>query len=118
MAPESGIDDRVRHALAPDSDTIDRMVATALRRGRRSRRRPIGGMRLALAGAAVLACALYLARPYAPPTASPDDVVFTRAGDVFLVQSASGEIFILGPTPAPDPAKAGTGYVIVEGDPQ
>ena len=118
MALDSDFDDRVRTVLDPDPGVIDRMVSTALRQARAPRPRATGTLRLALAGAAVLACALYLTWPQVPPPIPPDDFVLTRAGDLVLIESASGEAWILGPAAAPDPAKTGTGFVIVEGEPK
>ena len=117
MALDSDLGDRVRQALGPDAPTVDRMVATALRRGRVAGRHRLSTWRVAVAAAAVLVCALWVVRQQAPRE-RPADLILTRAGEVVMFESRSGEIWILGPEAAPDPAKRGTGFVIVEGEPK
>lgn len=118
MMPERDVDDRVRQALDPDDGTVSRMVSAALgtepsRGWRRARWLPV-----ALATASALIGAVYLTRPPATPLGTPDDLVITRAGDLVLIQNASGDAWILGPRVPPDPARVGTGFVIVEGESQ
>lgn len=118
MMPECNVDDRVRQALDPDDRTVDRMVLTALRPEppRAGHRAP--WLRFALATAAVAVGAFYLTRHPAAPAGTPDDLTMTRAGDLVLIQNTSGDAWILGPRVAPDPARVGKGFVIVEGDSQ
>lgn len=118
MTFDPDLDDRVRLALDPDARAVDRIVATALQRGRAVRRVQQATWRFAFAAAAVLLCALYVARQQAPVPRSPsDDLVLTRAGAVVMLQTASGETLILGPRKADDAGRpAGTGFVIVEED--
>jgi uncharacterized repeat protein (TIGR01451 family) len=48
---------------------------------------------------------------------SADDLVLTRAGEVVMIQSASGETLIVGPRASDTGDRpAGTGFVIAEGD--
>jgi hypothetical protein len=117
MALDPDFDDRVRLALDPGARAVDRMVSTALQRGRAVNGPRRTTWRLAFAAAAVLICALCVARQQAPvPRPLNEDFVFTRAGDVVMIQSASGETLILGPRKAGNVHPAGTGFVIVEGD--
>jgi hypothetical protein len=116
MAREPDLDDCVRQALNPDAGVVERMVATALDRGRAPMGRRSQTWRLVLAAAAVLVGALWVGRHQLGRPAPTDDIVLTRAGNVVMIQSRSGETWILGPEVAPDPARAGTGFVIVEGD--
>jgi len=116
MALDPDFDDHVRRALDPDARVVDRMVSTALRRGRvHGRWRP--AWRLALAAATVLLCALWVARQQVPVQPTADGLVVTRAGEVVLIQSASGEAWILGPRRPGDAGRqAGVGFVIAEGE--
>ena len=117
MTRDPDFDDRVRLALDPDGRAVDRMVSAALRRGRSPGYRRPGIWRLALAAAAVLVCALWVARRQPSVQLHEDDFVLTRAGEVVLIQSASGDAWILGPRrPGDERRQAGTGFVIAEGD--
>ena len=119
MAPDPGFDDGVRRLLDPDSDTVDRMVSTALQRGRVVERGRKTTWRLAYATAAAAAITLAFWAWREPSSVAPsaDDLVFTRAGEVVMIQSASGETLILGPrTSDTGDRPTGTGFVIVEGD--
>jgi len=119
MAINPDCDDSVRQALDPDADTVDRMVSRALERGRVVERGRKTTWRLAFAATATAGVVLTLwvwrePSSVVPPT---DDLVFTRAGEVVMIQSASGETLILGPrTSDTSHRPAGTGFVIVEGD--
>jgi len=119
MATDPEFDDGVRRLLDPDADSVDRMVSKALERGRVVERRPRTAWRVALTATATAAVvfALWVSRE-SPSIAPPaDDLVLTRAGEVVMIQSASGETLILGPrASATGDRPAGTGFVIVEGD--
>ena len=117
MAPDPGFDDGVRRLLDPDADTVDRMVSTALQRRRVVERERKTAWRLAFAAAAAAVLAFWVWREPSSVAPSADDLVFTRAGEVVMIQSASGETLILGPrTSDAGDRPAGTGFVIVEGD--
>jgi hypothetical protein len=119
MEPDPKFDDGVRRLLDPDADTVDRMVSKALERGRVVERGRKTAWRVALAATATAAVvfALWVSRE-SPSVAPPADaLVLTRAGEVVMIQSASGETLILGPrATATGDRPAGTGFVIVEGD--
>jgi hypothetical protein len=116
MNREPDLDDRVRQALDPDSGTVERMVSTALQHGAAARRRP-GLLSAALVTAGALACALLVLVHRGTPPAEPAGLVLTRAGDVVMIQSASGETWIVGPRrPGDVDRPAGMGFVIAEGD--
>ena len=119
MAPDPGFDDGVRRVLDPDSDTVDRMVSRALQRGRvvERRRKTTWRLAYATAAAAAITLAFWVWREPSSVAPSADDLVFTRAGEVVMIQSASGETLILGPrTSDTGDRPTGTGFVIVEGD--
>ena len=119
MAPDPEFDDGVRRLLDPDAGTVDRMVSTALERGRVVERGRKTAWRLALAATATAGVVLTLWVWREPSSVAPsaDDLVLTRAGEVVMIQSASGETLISGRgrRPAGD-RPAGTGFVIAEGD--
>jgi hypothetical protein len=119
MAPDPEFDDGVRRLLDPDADTVDRMVSTALQRGRvvERRRRTTWRLAFATAAAAAIMLAVWVSRE--PSSVSPpaDDLVLTRAGEVVMIQTASGETVIFGPGASTGLGRRpGTGFVIVEGD--
>jgi hypothetical protein len=119
MAPDPEFDDSVRRLLDPDAGTVDRMVSMALQRGRIVERGRKTTWRLvfATAAVAVILSALWVSREPSSVAPSADDLVLTRAGEVVMIQSASGETLILGPrTSATGDRPAGTGFVIAEGD--
>ncbi len=119
MAPDPEFDDGVRLALDPDADTVDRMVSSALQGGRVVERRQRPTWRLALAATvtAGVVLTLWVLREPSSVAPSTDDLVLTRAGEVVMIQSGSGETLILGPSaPANRDRPAGTGFVIAEGD--
>ena len=119
MAPDPGFDDGVRRLLDPDSDTVDRMVSTALQRGRAVEHGRKTAWRFAFAATATagVVFTLWVWREPSSVAPSADDLVFTRAGEVVMIQSGSGETLILGPrTSDTGDRPTGTGFVIVEGD--
>jgi len=119
MAIDPDFDDSVRQALDPDASAVDRMVSSALERGRVVERRQRTTWRLALAAAATAGVVLTLWVLREPSSVAPstDDLVLTRAGDVVMIQSASGETVIFGPGASADlDRRPGTGFVLAEGD--
>lgn len=119
MAPDPEFDDGVRLALDPDASAVDRMVSRALERGRVVERREKTTWRLALAATvtAGVVITLWVLRQPSSVAPSTDDLVLTRAGEVVMIQSASGETLILGPRTSDTADRpAGTGFVIAEGD--
>jgi hypothetical protein len=119
MAINPDCDDSVRQALDPDADAVDRMVSTALQRGRvvERGRKPAWRFAFATAAATAITLAFWVWREPSSVAPSADDLVFTRAGEVVMIQSASGETLILGPrTSDTGDRPTGTGFVIVEGD--
>jgi hypothetical protein len=119
MAPDPEFDDGVRRLLDPDAAAVDRMVSTALQRGRAVERARKTAWRLAFAAAATAGVLLTLWVWREPSSVAPsaDDLVLTRAGEVVMIQSASGETLIVGPrTSDTGERPAGTGFVIAEGD--
>jgi hypothetical protein len=119
MAPDPEFDDGMRRLLDPDASAVDRMVSRALERGRvvELRQRPTWRLALAATVTAGVVLTLWVSRE--PPSVAPsaDDFVLTRAGEVVMIQSASGETLILGSSaPADRDRPAGTGFVIAEGD--
>lgn len=119
MASDPEFDDGVRRLLDPDAAAVDRMVSTALQRGRVAERGRKTAWRLAFGAAATAGVVLTLWVWRQPSSVAPSagDLVLTRAGEVVMIQSASGETLILGPrASATGHRPAGTGFVIVEGD--
>jgi hypothetical protein len=119
MAINPDCDDSVRQALDPDAGTVDRMVSRALERGRVVERRQRMTWRLALAATAMagVLLTLWLWREPSSVAPSADDLVLTRAGEVVMIQSASGETMIFGPGASADlDRRPGTGFVLAEGD--
>ncbi len=118
MVLDRDFDDRVRLALEPNQHAVDRIVSMALVRGKAVGRHRRRSWRVAVAAAAVFVCALCVARQRAPVprVAAIDAVVVTRAGDVVMIEAASGT-FIFGPTTASD-RPSGTGFVMFQGDPK
>ena len=90
------------------------MVATALRHRRHAGARLLTPLRLGVAAAVALVCALWMGRQ-SSLVRPPADLVLTRAGDVVMIQSASGETLILGPRRPGGTRRPGSGFVIVEG---
>lgn len=119
MAPDPEFDNGVRRLLDPDAGTVDRMVSRALQRNRAVEpgRRKAWRFAVAATAAAGIVLALWVWREPSSVAPSPDELVLTRAGEVVMIQSASGGTLIVGPrTSDSGDRPAGTGFVIAEGD--
>jgi hypothetical protein len=110
------VDERLRSLLEPDRNAVDRLVAAALKPAARPWRRKSRILPFALAVAGVLACVTMLVRFNARLPEPPDRLIITSVGDLVLVQSSSGDSWIIGPDRQDDWLPAGTGFIMVEGE--
>ena len=116
MNDERDVDERLRTTFEPERNAVDRLVATALKLAPPPLRRRPGRRAFALAVAGILAGAAMLFWFNARSPETPDWLVIDSIGDVMLVQSSSGESWIMGPERPDDRLPAGMGFIIVEGD--
>jgi len=113
---DHNLDERLRALLQPDGNAVDRLVMAALKADARPSHRRSWRMPFALATAGVIAgvAALLWFNVRSPET--PDWLTINPIGDVMLVQSPSGESWIIGPERPDDRPPAGMGFVIMEGE--
>ena len=116
MNDDRDVDERLRTLLEPDRNAVDRLAAAALKPEARPSHRRSRRMHFALAIAGMLAGVAMLLWFHARPPETPDWLVINPIGDVVLVQSSSGESWIMGPERPDDRLPAGMGFIIVEGD--
>ena len=116
MNDDRDMDERLRSLLEPDRNVVDRLVAAALKPAARPLLRKSRILPFALAVAGVLACVTMLVRFNARLPETPDRLILTTVGDLVLVQSSSGDSWIIGPERFDDWLPAGTGFVIVIGE--
>jgi hypothetical protein len=110
------MDERLQALFEPDSNAVNRLVAAALGPATQRLRRRSRMMPLVLAGAGILACVAMLIWVNVHSPETPDHLIISPFGDVVLVQSPSGESWIIGPERPDDWLPAGMGFVIVEGE--
>jgi len=113
---EHDTDERLRTLFEPDRSTVDRLVATALKNADSRLHRRTKWMPLALAVAGTLAVAATLVWFNVRSPETSDWLTINPIGDLVLVQSSTGESWIMGPVRSDDQPPAGMGFVIVEGE--
>ena len=116
MNEDRDVDERLRTLFEPERNAVERLVATALEPAPGPLRRRSRVMPFALAGVGILVCVAMLIRFRAHAPETPDQLIISPVGDVMLVQSSSGESWIIGPERPDDWLPAGMGFVIVEGE--
>jgi len=116
MNDDRDVDARLRALLEPERSAVDRLVGAALNPepGPFTRTRKRMRFALAIAGMIVIVAALLWFNVRSPET--QDWLVINPVGTVMLVQSSSGESWIIGPERPDDRLPAGMGFVIVEGE--
>ena len=116
MNDDRDMDERLRTLFEPDGSAVDRLVATALKKagGRLHRRKKGTPLALAVAGTVAAAAALVWFNVRSPEAS--DWLTINPIGDLVLVQSSTGESWIMGPVRSDDRPPAGMGFIIVEGE--
>jgi hypothetical protein len=116
MNDSRDVDARLRALLEPERNAVDRLVRAALNPGSGPSPRTLKRKRFALAGAGLLAVAAALLWFNARSPETQDWLIINPIGSVMLVQSSSGESWIIGPGRPDDWLPAGMGFVIAEGE--
>ena len=104
---------RVRAAVSPPADVVDRVVKRALTNDDRPPQRR-SGIRFAAVTAAMLALLIGVAawqgRHHAGEDTQPTSLSITGEGSLLVVESQDGRRWVVGPAPK---RRIGGGYVIV-----
>jgi len=116
MNDDRDVDARLRALLEPERSAVDRLVGVALNPEPGPSPRTPKRMRFVLAVAAMLAIVAALLWFNARSPEAQDWLIINPIGTVMLVQSSSGESWIIGPERPDDRLPAGMGFVIVEGE--
>jgi hypothetical protein len=116
MNDDRDVDSSLRALLEPEKNAVDRLVDAALKPELRLAQRRPRRTRFALAAAGMLAGAAALLWFNARSPETQDWLIISPIGDIMLLQSSSGEDWIIGPERPDDRLPAGMGFVIVEGE--
>jgi hypothetical protein len=96
MKENDEIDAVLREMLEPDTETVNRVIRSAIQTSGRSRNRNKVISGIALVALVVLVCSIFLVRYLSRPSRTVDYITIETIGDVTLLRSTSGEIWVFG----------------------
>jgi hypothetical protein len=112
MDENPDIDVLVKGMLEPETQTVSRVISSAMQIAQRRRKRTGRIIRCALLAGGVAICAILLAVFLSRPRVRVDYISVESIGNVTVLRSTSGEIWIFGSKPGnriPEPAIQGGG---------
>jgi len=106
------LEQRIRAAFEPDAESVDRVVAAAMRPRPRWTMRPLAAATLALAGIFVVAVILW----FLPTQDRPERIRLEYVGSVALLEFPDGSSWVVSPDTTNQGSPTHINLIILEGD--